>query len=77
MPGNCIQRKASESTWSKRPTHSIPPPSIFACEIDEGLAGLYQMNFDLLPDGDIRTLEIATIPSHDILRAGCGNNVSD
>ena len=43
---------------------------VFACEIDEELASLYQRNFHLRPNGDIRSLEISSIPDHDILCAG-------
>ena len=43
---------------------------VFACEIDEKLATLYEKNFDIRPYGDIRKLDISTIPNHDILCAG-------
>ena len=43
---------------------------VFACEIDEDLASLYQKNFGLRPHGDIRSLHIPSIPDHDILCAG-------
>jgi DNA (cytosine-5)-methyltransferase 1 len=43
---------------------------MFACEIDKELAALYQKNFGLRPHGDIRTLDISTVPAHDILCAG-------
>lgn len=43
---------------------------VFACEIDEGLAALYEKNFALRPYGDIRTLDISTVPAHDLLCAG-------
>lgn len=43
---------------------------VFACEIDKGLQQLYQTNFGIIPWGDIRTLPINNIPSHDILCAG-------
>lgn len=43
---------------------------VFACEIDEDLAGLYGRNFGLRPHGDIRSLDISTVPDHDILCAG-------
>ena len=43
---------------------------VFACEIDEGLAELYEKNFDLRPSGDIRQLDLAKVPDHDILCAG-------
>jgi DNA (cytosine-5)-methyltransferase 1 len=43
---------------------------VFACEIDERLADLYQKNFGIRPHADIRTLDIDKLPRHDILCAG-------
>jgi DNA (cytosine-5)-methyltransferase 1 len=43
---------------------------VFACEIDNGLQQLYQTNFGIAPRGDIRSLLVSEIPSHDILCAG-------
>ncbi len=43
---------------------------VFACEIDEDLAHLYEKNFGLRPFGDIRLLDISSVPDHDILCAG-------
>ena len=43
---------------------------VFACEIDMGLADLYETNFGLRPSGDIRTLHIPSLPAHDVLCAG-------
>lgn len=43
---------------------------VFACEIDDDLASLYEKNFGLRPHGDIRDLDIASVPDHDILCAG-------
>lgn len=43
---------------------------VFACEIDDDLASLYELNFGIRPHGDIRKLDINKIPSHDILCAG-------
>ena len=43
---------------------------VFACEIDEDLARLYEKNFGLRPHGDIRSLDISSVPNHDILCAG-------
>jgi DNA (cytosine-5)-methyltransferase 1 len=43
---------------------------IFACEIDPVLRGLYEQNLGLRPAGDIRSLDPASVPSHDILCAG-------
>ena len=43
---------------------------IFACEIDQELASLYEKNFGFRPHGDIRPLDISSVPDHDILCAG-------
>ena len=43
---------------------------VFACEIDEDLASLYAKNFGMRPHGDIRSLDISSVPDHDILCAG-------
>ncbi len=49
---------------------SLGHKCVFACEVNEILAALYEKNFGLLPHGDIRTLDIDEVPSHDILCAG-------
>jgi DNA (cytosine-5)-methyltransferase 1 len=43
---------------------------VFACEIDESLQQLYKLNFGMSVSGDIRIIDPAVIPSHDILCAG-------
>ena len=43
---------------------------VFACEINENLANLYEKNFGLRPHRDIRTLDLSTVPAHDVLCAG-------
>ena len=43
---------------------------VFACERDEHLNILYEKNFNIRPYGDIRTLNLSSVPSHDILCAG-------
>jgi DNA (cytosine-5)-methyltransferase 1 len=43
---------------------------VFACEIDESLQQLYKLNFGMNVSGDIRSIDPAEIPSHDILCAG-------
>lgn len=43
---------------------------VFACEADQALASLYEKNFRLRPHGDIREIDISSIPEHDILCAG-------
>jgi len=43
---------------------------VFASEIDEDLADLYEKNFGIRPHGDIRAVKIESVPAHDILCAG-------
>jgi DNA (cytosine-5)-methyltransferase 1 len=43
---------------------------VFACEIDENLRATYVKNFRMIPYGDIRDIEVADVPPHDILCAG-------
>ena len=43
---------------------------VFACEKDEQLRSLYQRNFGIEPEGDIKHVTIEDIRDHDILCAG-------
>jgi len=43
---------------------------VFACELDQTLRELYEKNFNIHPAGDIREVEAADIPEHDLLCAG-------
>ena len=43
---------------------------VFACELNKDLATLYEKNFGLRPFGNIREIDISSIPVHDILCAG-------
>jgi DNA (cytosine-5)-methyltransferase 1 len=43
---------------------------VYACELDEDLADLYEKNFGLRPRGDVKDIPIDDIPRHDILCAG-------
>jgi DNA (cytosine-5)-methyltransferase 1 len=43
---------------------------VFACEQEEHLRNLYQENFGLMPEGDIRMVDVESIPPHEILCAG-------
>jgi len=43
---------------------------VFACEKDKDLRKLYEKNFGLLPEGDIREVAIDKIPQFEILCAG-------
>jgi DNA (cytosine-5)-methyltransferase 1 len=43
---------------------------VYASEIDKPLADLYNTNFGIKPEGDIKKVDIKNIPSHDILCAG-------
>lgn len=43
---------------------------VFACEINNGLRELYELNFKMPIHGNIKLIEEGEIPSHDILCAG-------
>lgn len=43
---------------------------VFSCEIDKTLGDLYEKNYGIKPEGDIKKVDIKNIPSHDILCAG-------
>ena len=49
---------------------SLGHKCVFASEINEDLARLYEKNFHLKPAGDIKKVKLDRIPSHDILCAG-------
>lgn len=49
---------------------SLGHKCVFACEINDDLAVLYEKNHGIHPHRDIRTLDISTVPAHDILCAG-------
>ena len=49
---------------------SLGHTCVFASEIDEGLAKIYEKNFGLKPVGDIRKIPVKKIPKHDVLCAG-------
>lgn len=43
---------------------------VLACDIDEGVRKIYEANYGLKPHGDIRKLDIPSMPDFDILCAG-------
>lgn len=43
---------------------------VFASELNSALADLYEKNFDLRPEGDIKKVDLKSIANHDILCAG-------
>lgn len=43
---------------------------VFACEINDELARIYEKNFGIQPFADIRKLDLRNVPPHDILCAG-------
>lgn len=49
---------------------SLGHECVFASEIDANLADVYRRNFGIEPYGDIRKLDLPTVPAHDILCAG-------
>ena len=49
---------------------SLGHECVMASELDAKLAELYERNFGIRPDGDIREIEPCDVPEHDILCAG-------
>ncbi|MCA8928915.1 MAG: DNA (cytosine-5-)-methyltransferase [Alphaproteobacteria bacterium] len=43
---------------------------VFASELNPHLSDLYEMNFGIRPAGDIRKVDLKSIPDHDVLCAG-------
>jgi len=43
---------------------------VLACDIDEGVRGIYKANYGLEPKDDIRKIDTATMPDFDLLCAG-------
>lgn len=43
---------------------------VFASELNMYLSDLYEKNFGIRPQGDIRSVDLSTIPDHDVLCAG-------
>ena len=49
---------------------SLGGECVFASEIDPELRSLYEKNFGLRPEGDIREIDTFSIPDHEVLCAG-------
>jgi len=43
---------------------------VFACDIDEECRRTYEQNFGIKPEGDIKKIDINSIPDHEVLCAG-------
>lgn len=43
---------------------------VLACDIDEGARRIYEENYGIKPEGDIRSLDVTTMPDFEILCAG-------
>ncbi len=43
---------------------------VFACEIDADLRKLYFQNHKIKPHSDIRSVDVGSIPNHDVICAG-------
>ncbi|MCS1412264.1 MAG: Modification methylase HhaI [Verrucomicrobia subdivision 3 bacterium] len=43
---------------------------VFACDIDQDARNVYERNFGLRPEGDVKDIPPASVPGHDILFAG-------
>lgn len=50
--------------------NNIGHDCVFACELDDNLRNLYKKNFKIDPHDDIRSINIRSIPNHQILCAG-------
>jgi len=50
--------------------HDLGHTCVFASDTDKQLVQLYEKNFGIKPEGDIREIDIESIPDHDILCAG-------
>ncbi|XPV68807.1 MAG: DNA cytosine methyltransferase [Halarcobacter sp.] len=50
--------------------HSLGMECVFACELENHLRELYEKNYGIKPEGDIRKVKEKDIPEHDILCAG-------
>ena len=59
-----------ESVGSTWPAQNLGLDVVFACDIDEKARHAYQANFGLHPMGDIRSVDAAMVPEHDLLFAG-------
>lgn len=49
---------------------SLGMECVFACELENSLRDIYEKNYGLRPEGDIREVNEKDIPQHDILCAG-------
>ena len=43
---------------------------VFACDIDENCRKTYEINYGIVPAGDITKIDAADIPAHDVLCGG-------
>jgi len=43
---------------------------VLACDIDDGARRIYEANYGLKPEGDIRKIDLATMPDFEIICAG-------
>jgi len=43
---------------------------VFACDINDRVRKIYEVNHDLAPAGDIRSVDVGSLPDFDILCAG-------
>lgn len=49
---------------------SLGMECVFACELEKSLRNLYEVNYGIRPEGDIRKVKEEDIPKHDVLCAG-------
>jgi DNA (cytosine-5)-methyltransferase 1 len=50
--------------------HDLGGKCVFACDIDSHAKQSYAVNYNIIPHGDITSLEASSVPDHDILFAG-------
>lgn len=61
---------AFHTAFNRCENKDIKYKCVFACDIDEGVRGVYAENYGVMPHGDINALVLDDIPDFDILCAG-------
>ena len=61
---------AFHTAFNRCETDTIKYECVLACDIDDGVRGVYAENYGIVPNGDINALVLDDIPDVDILCAG-------